>query len=222
MVSHLSAIRESLDVTFSDIPLSFHPLHPPVTDGWVGKPFPPAIGWYKWQVLNHTDANESFDPYTQVTPSVIQQGQDSNPGQTIQSKKDISEFLKAGGKLMHYHGLEDQLNPAGISRIYYDGVKDEVEGHLIDNGYRLYFVPGMGHCRGGAGPINFGATAQTDDLGAIPLDYDPKHDVFLATFKWTEGGDGPTDIVGVGYNSEDTSELPAITANRGLAEGELC
>ena len=63
---------------------------------------------------------------------------------------DLTPFKKHGGKLIQYHGWNDPaIPPAGSPR--YAG---EMRAAMGDTSgfYRLYMVPGMLHCQGGAGP----------------------------------------------------------------------
>jgi hypothetical protein len=63
---------------------------------------------------------------------------------------DLSAFTRHGGKLIQFHGWNDPaLAPRGSIR--YAG---ELKAKMGDTSgfYRLYMVPGMLHCRGGAGP----------------------------------------------------------------------
>lgn len=63
---------------------------------------------------------------------------------------DLSAFAGHGGKLIQYHGWNDPaIAPRGSIR-YHDAVKAATPG--ADRFYRLYMIPGMLHCRGGAGP----------------------------------------------------------------------
>ncbi|KAH6632833.1 Tannase/feruloyl esterase [Chaetomium tenue] len=60
---------------------------------------------------------------------------------------DLSAFRNAGGKMVTYHGLIDQLlSPKGTIK-YYDAVSALVPD--IHEFYRHFEIPGMGHCSGG-------------------------------------------------------------------------
>jgi feruloyl esterase len=63
---------------------------------------------------------------------------------------DISSFRAHGGKLLQYHGWNDQNIPSRSSILYFNAVKAKMGD--TSNFYRLFMVPGMLHCSGGAGP----------------------------------------------------------------------
>lgn len=63
---------------------------------------------------------------------------------------DLRPFKAHGGKLIQYHGWNDPaIPPLGSIRYH-----DEVRARMGDTSdfYRLYMIPGMLHCSGGAGP----------------------------------------------------------------------
>jgi tannase/feruloyl esterase len=98
---------------------------------------------------------------------------------------DLRAFRAGGGKLLQYHGWGDAaISPLG-SIEYYEDVKGFFEtfpgasGNIsrpIDDFYRLFMVPGMGHCGGVAGPAYFGNVGLGDPAAAR----DPQRDVFSA------------------------------------------
>lgn len=65
---------------------------------------------------------------------------------------NLAPFRAHGGKLLQYHGWNDPAIPARSSIVYYEAVRAAVGP--ADDFYRLYMVPGMLHCGGGAGPGN--------------------------------------------------------------------
>lgn len=66
---------------------------------------------------------------------------------------DLSAFFKHGGKLLTWHGLADAgIFPEGTID-YYNRVKDTVGASHIDDFYRVFMTPGVGHCAGGNGPV---------------------------------------------------------------------
>jgi feruloyl esterase len=66
------------------------------------------------------------------------------------SSPDLAAFAHHGGKLIQWHGWNDQAIPPRDSIAYYD----QVSAKLGDPSafYRLFLVPGMLHCEGGRGP----------------------------------------------------------------------
>lgn len=159
------------------------------------------VGWFHYQVMgDKVNDDSSFDASKDVTPALIQQGERSDPGETITFNPDLGPFFDAGGKLIHYHGLSDALIPPLVSSRYYEMVKQKVGNRIKDN-YRLYMIPGMLHCRGGPGCFNFGGAGQVE-AGSRPLRYDNKHDMFLALIDWVERGEAPTSLIGAAYNNK--------------------
>ena len=65
---------------------------------------------------------------------------------------DLRAFKARGGKLLLYHGWNDGLISAGNTVDYYDVGAAAAMGAGQDDWLRLFMVPGMGHCQGGAGP----------------------------------------------------------------------
>jgi feruloyl esterase len=73
---------------------------------------------------------------------------------------DLSAFFKRGGKLIQYHGWNDPRSAPGNSVTYYKSVVTAMGGaSKVNDNYRLFMVPGMGHCQGGEGTDNFDKVA---------------------------------------------------------------
>jgi len=88
---------------------------------------------------------------------------------------NLSAFFARGGKLIHYHGWADPQIPSGSSVEYYQSVLDKMGGfNKVQEHYRLFMVPGMGHCGGGDGPASF--------------------DMLAALEQWVEKGKAPNAI----------------------------
>jgi len=64
---------------------------------------------------------------------------------------NIGGFVDRGGKLLLYHGTTDGLIPYGNSVRYYQSVVDTLGAAKAADSVRLFLVPGMNHCAGGAG-----------------------------------------------------------------------
>jgi feruloyl esterase len=107
-----------------------------------------------------------------------------------QNNTDTSAFKSRGGKAIVYQGWQDPVvNPADTIA-YYDKVKTAQGSQAeIDKFFRLFLVPGMGHCSGGSGATNFG------NQGAPSPVVDASHDVLMALDAWVEKGTAPDSIV---------------------------
>ena len=73
-----------------------------------------------------------------------------------------SPFVDRGGKLIMYHGWNDQLIAPRNSINYFSNVQYALGSARTEEAMRLYMVPGMGHCGGGDGTTNFDMVSELD------------------------------------------------------------
>ncbi|HEX5430562.1 MAG TPA: tannase/feruloyl esterase family alpha/beta hydrolase [Bryobacteraceae bacterium] len=90
---------------------------------------------------------------------------------------DLSAVRARGGKILQYHGWSDPGITPKMSIDYYESVRKTMGSKETDGFYRLFLVPGMGHCRGGAA-----ACSNVDWLGAM--------------VNWLEKGEAPSFVTG--------------------------
>jgi feruloyl esterase len=88
---------------------------------------------------------------------------------------DLDKFKERGGKLIMYHGWNDQLIQPGNSIDYFTSVQKKMGEKDTDEFARLFMAPGMQHCAGGVGPNTFNAVAALEE--------------------WVEKGTKPAQIV---------------------------
>lgn len=110
---------------------------------------------------------------------------------------DLRSFRAEGGKLLQYHGWGDAAISPLSSIEYYDNVQSFLSRFPdmrttrplvlspIGDFYRLFMVPGMGHCGGGMGPNNF--------------------DAFTPLESWVEKGIAPAQFIGTGTVADDST-----------------
>jgi len=76
---------------------------------------------------------------------------------------NLKPLFAHGGKLLQYHGWADPGIAPGSSVNYYKSVLEAMGGKAkINDGYRLFMVPGMGHCGGGDGTSTFDMVSALD------------------------------------------------------------
>ncbi len=97
---------------------------------------------------------------------------------------DLRPFLRRGGRVLSYFGTADAVLPPGFA------VSDAqaLGGRSPD--YRLFLIPGMAHCQGGAAPHAIGQS-----LAAPAAVDDARHDVRRALEAWVEQGHRPTELI---------------------------
>jgi len=115
---------------------------------------------------------------------------DVNPGGIATFDGDLSAFRDRGGKFLTYHGRIDPLIASGNSKRVYDLISRTHGLPSLDEFYRLFLVPGMGHCFGGPGASRFGQFRYSNAVNSS------SHNILLALVDWVEGGLAPDTIIG--------------------------
>ena len=115
----------------------------------------------KWDVM-------TFDLDADLSAAV------KNAGYIESSDPRLDKFKARGGKLLLYHGWADP-GPAPANTIHYYNEVAKALGGKQDDWMRLFLLPGVGHCGGGAGPD------QADYMAALE--------------RWKETNTAPDQIV---------------------------
>jgi feruloyl esterase len=111
---------------------------------------------------------------------------------------NLVAFKKRGGKLILYHGWNDPAISALNTINYYNDVVSKMGVRETEAFARLYMVPGMQHCAGGAGPDSFGQGGASAK--------DAQHNAELAVEEWVEKGIAPTSVIATKYEGDDPSK----------------
>ena len=132
---------------------------------------PYAAGHFKYVV--YRDANWDWRTFNadEAVPAAEKTG-----GMIDVMSSDISAFVKRNGKLVMYHGWEDQNIVPLASVNWLKGAEGKLGGpEKASQSVRLFMVPGMEHCRGGDGPNKF--------------------DMVSALEQWVEKGQAPKQVI---------------------------
>ena len=116
---------------------------------------------------------------------------------------DLSAFKARGGKLIEYHDWDDAAFTPAWTLIYYDQVVRKVgrgDVAAVQDFYRLFMVPGVGHCGGGPGPNAFGEEGQPS------VSDDPDHDAVSALTAWVEHGRAPDRLIATKFVADDPKQ----------------
>jgi feruloyl esterase len=116
-------------------------------------PTQPGGGWDSIRILGHQNANYDFHKFD-LDSDVELADKSGIDAHTY----DLTPFKKHGGKLLMYHGWADQAIPPANTVNFYHGVLATM-GKNQDEWLRLFMVPGMQHCSGGAGTDQFNKMA---------------------------------------------------------------
>jgi len=118
--------------------------------------------------------------------------------------KNLSTFAATGRKLMFFHGVSDPWFSARDTLGYYTDMAERNGGlNKVRDWAHFYFVPGMGHCRG----------------GEKALDH---FDMLSALVDWVEEGKKPESVPATSSTTPDISRplcpYPEVSSYRGQGD----
>jgi Tannase and feruloyl esterase len=121
----------------------------------------------------------------------------------LDAPANLRRFFGRGGKLLIWHGWGDAAIAPEASLQFRAAILQQ-SGPKAADATRLFMVPGLQHCAGGAGVNSFG------QFGAPMPSASPSHNVVAALQQWVERGHAPQELVGTlggmnyyGGNSEN-------------------
>jgi len=118
---------------------------------WAGpKPLAIALDYFRYVVFEIPD----WDFHKLNFDSDIARAEALDKRRINATDANLKPFFDRGGKIIQYHGWSDPQISPGNSVAYHQSVLEKL-GTTIENSYRLFMVPGMGHCGGGEGTDTF-------------------------------------------------------------------
>ncbi|USW58935.1 Putative tannase/feruloyl esterase, alpha/Beta hydrolase [Septoria linicola] len=139
-----------------------------------GRPFPISADWIRTWILKDPEYDLSTIDEEQFFDELLVRSYQEYHSAIDSADPDLRRFRKAGGKILSWHGLQDQLIPPNGTSSYHDRV-EAIVGPGINDFYRHFEAPGVAHCLGGP--------------GAYPIT------AFLDLVNWVEKGDAPGALV---------------------------
>jgi feruloyl esterase len=140
-------------------------------------PFAIPVSHYKWLVFGDSSWDwKTFDFADPADYEAHLKAEAKYAPILNATNPNLRAFRDRGGKLLQYHGWNDQLISAQNSIDYYESALSFFgAGTDVPAFYRLFMAPGMAHCAGGTGPNAF--------------------DMQAALEQWVERGVAPDQIV---------------------------
>lgn len=141
--------------------------------------------------------------------AAVAQAGSNNVADLTDTFGNLDAFQASGAKMVTFVGGNDQLiMPRGVINYYrvmaqrYKLALDPTGFDGVQQFYRLFHVPGTGHC--GLPIVNH------DSLGPWPQNGAD----FNAVINWVENGIAPTEVIGTGYQSGPGFPVPGTTLTR--------
>lgn len=121
-------------------------------------PFPLSATWISQFVLEQSSTDLSKLSVQQFSDMFTRAASQGLAPLINTDDPNLSAFRNAGGKILSWHGLADQLIMPDGTFDYLRRVEEAMGATVpagagaVDDFFRVFAAPGVGHCAGGAGP----------------------------------------------------------------------
>ena len=158
----------------------------------LGGQAPFAIAYDHFRYFVHEDANWDWRNFDLARDTALSDEKDKH---FAALSPDLKAFQQRGGKLLMWHGWNDQLISPFNTINYYTNVAKRMGASDTDDFLRLFMAPGMQHCAGGVGPNTF------DALSALE--------------RWVEQSQKPSEIVATHATHACAREFSGLSVRHG-------
>jgi Tannase and feruloyl esterase len=140
---------------------------------WSGAPFVPSAAWFEKWIKQDPSWVFTDETYQQYWQDFVKSGQMFD-AEVAADNPNLQAFKAAGGKLIMWQGLADQLIFTGDSINYYNHALAANGGiQSTESFFRYFLAPGVGHC----GAPGAGSIAPTNPMQQV--------------INWVENGQAP-------------------------------
>ncbi len=156
--------------------------------GHVGEPFFVPLAYFRYMVFRDPGWDWHELVRNEDLFGVVARAHERLAPVISATDPDLSAFEARGGKMILWHGWDDQNIAPRNTIDYYEDVVKAMGGRERTDGFlRLFMVPGMQHCNGGRGFVDFDALAALE--------------------KWVEAGVAPASIPATNAKKDATRRL---------------
>ena len=133
-------------------------------------------GASRWKSLSYSDLSHAYDRGIALQTAF---------GDINTDNPDLSAFKARNGKLLHYHGLSDELIMPQGSINYYNRAASQMGGLAsLQPFYRLFMIPGYGH-----GSLNGSSNPAANNPAPAP------GQLYSVLIDWVEKGIAPDSVL---------------------------
>jgi feruloyl esterase len=163
---------------------------------YAGKPFSDSRDWFRYVIYS----NPEWEPLNFTTRDAMA-SEALNPSNVRTFPSELHSFKSAGGKLLIYHGGQDQQITSLNTERWYKHFQKGMGATTaeLDSFTRFFRISGMGHCSGGPGAFMIGQGSQK----GVP--YEPQFNVLAAIVSWVEEGKAPEVIEGTKFVNDSAT-----------------
>lgn len=170
---------------------------------YAGAPFAYSADWFKYVVYSNASWNASAYALADARTA-----ESLNPGDIRTYPTRLRSFEQRGGKLLTYHGQQDnQITAFNTVRWYLD-LRGQRSAADMDGWMRFFRVSGMNHCNSGPGAWVLG---QGGNAAAAGVPFARERNVLSAVVEWVEGGVAPEYLEGTKFVNDTVAQGVAFT-----------
>ncbi|KAI9761695.1 MAG: putative feruloyl esterase B-2 [Geoglossum simile] len=170
---------------------------------YAGKPYENSDDWFKYVVYSNPSWNAANFSLTDACAA-----EELNPFDIRTWPSDLSPFADRKGKIIAYHGQQDNQITSFITTRFYKHLSRGMSAppEVLDQFFRFFRISGMFHCNSGPGGWVIGQGGGVQSAG-VP--FNGRQSVLAALVEWVEEGKAPEMILGTKFVN-DTVGLGAL------------